>query len=70
MLLGACLGVMLCETILYVKHHQFYFDITILSMAMSSATVAVGIAEWMGKVKSIRELERPLTLFPPESTSI
>jgi hypothetical protein len=66
MLLGACVGVVLSETIIYVKHHQFLFGLSVLSMATGFAAASVGIAEWMGKVKSIRELERPLTLFPPE----
>jgi hypothetical protein len=39
-----------------------------IAVAIGFSSIAVGIAEHRGKVKSIEEINRPLTLFPPGST--
>jgi hypothetical protein len=69
MLLGACVGVLFLEMIGLVQHHHLvpsWENGGFVGVALGSATIAVNIAERKGKVKSIRELERPLTLFPLE----
>jgi O-antigen/teichoic acid export membrane protein len=35
-----------------------------VGIALSFGGLAVAIAEWRGKVKSIEEINRPVTLFP------
>lgn len=39
-------------------------DVGSLTMAVSSAGIALSVAERRGKVMSMKEINRPLTLFP------
>jgi hypothetical protein len=40
-----------------------------IGLALGCGSIAVGIAERKGKVKSIEEINRPVTLFPPTSSN-
>jgi hypothetical protein len=43
--------------------------ISSIAIAIAFSSIAVGVAERRGKVKSIEEINRPITLFPSSRTS-
>jgi hypothetical protein len=65
-LLGAGVAAFAAQVIALVIWHRLGRWEGLLTVALPSFTVAINMAERRGKVKSIKELNRPLTLFPPE----
>jgi hypothetical protein len=52
-----------------VIRHRFGIGMAGAGIAVSCGAIAVGLAERKGKVKSIEEINRPMTLFPPAPAS-
>jgi hypothetical protein len=45
------------------------FGMGAIGLALACGSIAVGIAERKGKVKSMEEINRPVTLFPPAASN-
>jgi hypothetical protein len=69
-LLGFALGALvelLAVLVIRRPHHWESAMIGAVDLGFAGAVLITYIAERKGKVKSIEELHRPLTLFPPSS---
>jgi hypothetical protein len=68
-LLGSAAGVLIVLAISAIRkpHHWEFMASPAMALCIACGVVATLIAERMGKVKSIEELQRPLTLFPRSS---
>lgn len=64
MLVGFAIGLVFFLTLEIALHKPFALEPALVG-AFSCGTLSVWIAERKGKVKSIEEINRPLTLFPP-----
>jgi hypothetical protein len=65
-LLGFVLGAVIVSILFAIRrpHSRSAATSTAIAFCVSCAAFATGVAERKGKVKSIAELHRPLTLFP------
>jgi hypothetical protein len=65
-LLGCALGALIGLAIFSIRRpHNLGFAMSpAIALCMSCGTIVIWIAERKGKVKSMEELHRPLTLFP------
>jgi hypothetical protein len=63
-LLGVAIGLLINLAIDAVRRPHDWATPATVGLCLSCAAFVVGIAERKGKVKTIEELHRPLTLFP------
>lgn len=65
-LLGFALGAVIVAILFSIRrpHHWNTAASTAIAFCVSCAAFVTWVAERKGKVKSIAELQRPLTLFP------
>jgi hypothetical protein len=63
-LLGVAIGLLINWAIDAVRRPHDWFPPATVGPCLGCAALVVWIAERKGKVKSIEELHRPLTLFP------
>jgi hypothetical protein len=64
-MLGFALGSMIDLALTYSLRHGWSVA-GMLGLGTAGGVIVGSIAERKGKVKSIKELHRPLTLFPPD----
>jgi hypothetical protein len=65
-MLGFALGAMVDVATTYAIRHGWSVA-GVLGLGTAAGVIVLSIAERNRKVKSIEELHRPLTLFPPDS---
>jgi hypothetical protein len=63
-LLGVAIGLLINLAIDAVRRPHDWFPSGMIGLCLGCAALVVWIAERKGKVKTIDELHRPLTLFP------
>ena len=65
-LLGFAIGFLIISALFAIRqpHHWGYAVSPAIAFCIACGALAVYVAERQGKVKSIREIDRPLTLFP------
>jgi hypothetical protein len=63
---GVAIGLLIVSAIFAIRrpHHGQFEILPVVNTCLGCANLATYIAERKGKVKSIEELHRPLTLFP------
>jgi hypothetical protein len=63
---GVAIGLLILSVLFAIRrpHHWQYEILPAVTICLSCGNLATYIAERKGKVKSIEELHRPLTLFP------
>ena len=68
-LLGIAVGALIFLAISVIRrpHHWEFVISPAMALCIACGAVATLIAERKGKVKTVAELERPLTLFPRSS---
>jgi hypothetical protein len=67
-LLGFSIGLLVAFLLGAAVNKHFGIGAGAIGLAVACGAISVGIAERKGRVKSIEELNRPLTLVPPSST--
>jgi hypothetical protein len=63
---GIAIGLLIASAIFAIRrpHHWQLEILPVVTLCLSCGLLTISIAERKGKVKSIEELHRPLTLFP------